>query len=946
MVRMKFENLKMKIMKHIKIGIVLFGMFFGFFHNAVGQTTDAQNTETSVNDSLVNVAYGTVNLNDLSNTISVLNPSEYLDKHFGTYPLEGVSALIGGSNLWGIGSALVLIDGVPRSVGNITSSEIEQITFLKGANAIVLYGSRAANGVILITTKRGKIGDSSSHVRVNTGMNTPIAYPKYLGSADYMSYYNQASLNDGLEPLYDTETINNYAAQTNPYLYPDVDYYSSDYLRKVINHNSVTADFSGGNDRARFYAIAGYEKVNSLLNIGEGKNEGGSRLNLRANIDLKLNDFISTYVNVSTIFYDLRSANGNYWGKSTTLLPHRFAPLIPTDLVQAGSENGQILIGASRHIIDGKYLLGGTQEYLTNPFADVYAAGYNTFTSRQFQYSAGFDADLKNAVKGLTFHGQIGIDYSNSYTTSINNTYAVYVPTWATTASGDSIADLTKYNKDSNTGNQNLSNSWNDQLIDFNVHLDYTNTFKEKHNVSGMLVGAGLMQRATGYYQYLTNANIGIQAAYNYDHKYYADFSGAIVNSTKLPVETRVAFSPTLNLGWVLSDEDFLKESNSIDKLKLSASVGIVNTDMELDSVFLYNAVFTNNAWYSWSDGTYTSQATSITRGENKNLTYTKRKEANLGIEGAFFENSLDVKATGFLIKKDGIPVQSYTQYPSFYRTYWPETSFVPYVNFEANSYQGFDFQMNYTKKAGDVNLIFGAAGTYVTTKALVRDEVYADAYRNRAGKPTNAIFGLESEGFFVDQADVDNHSVQKFGEVLPGDIKYKDQNNDGVVDERDEVMIGRWGSPFSYGLNFTAEWKGFTLFALATGQAGGTAIKNSNYYWVYGDRKYSEVVLDSWTEETKNTATYPRLTTLSGDNNFRYSDFWTYSTNRIDISKIQLTYDFSQKVLKNSFVKGLNIYVSGANLLTISKNKDIMNLNVGTSPQTRFYNLGIKAVF
>ncbi|MFA9390351.1 MAG: SusC/RagA family TonB-linked outer membrane protein [Prolixibacteraceae bacterium] len=933
-------------MKHIKIGMVLFGMFFGFFQNAVGQTADVQNAETSDNDSLVYVAYGTVNKNDVSNAISVLNPSEYLDKHYGTYPLDGTGAFIGGSNLWNIGNALVLIDGIERSVSDITASEIDQITFLKGVNAIVLYGSRAANGVILITSKHGKIGENSSHVHFNSGINIPKSYPNYLGSSDYMSNYNQALLNDGLEPLYADSTMNRYATQANPYRYPSVDYYSSDYLRKMYNTYSANADFSGGNDRARFYAFGGFEKQNSLLNFGEGKNENTTRMNLRANIDLKLNDYISTYVNVSTVFYDSRSANGNYWGQSAGILPHRFSPLIPTDLVQAGSENGQILIGASRHIIDGKYLLGGTQEYLTNPFADVYAGGYRTSTSRQFQYSAGFDADLKNAIKGLTFHGQIGIDYSNRYTTSIDNTYAVYVPQWTTSANGDSIADLTKYNKDSNTGSQNLSASWNDQLIDFNVHFDYVNTFKEKHNVSGMLLAAGLMRRATGNYQYLTNSNIGLQAAYNYDHKYYADFSGAIVNSTKLSTETRVALSPTLNFAWVLSNEDFLKDADKIDRLKLSASVGVVNTDLEVDSVFLYNAVFTNNAWYSWSDGSYTSQATSITRGENRNLTYAKRKEANLGIEGAFFENSLSVKANAFLIKKDGIPVQSYTQYPSFFRTYWPETSFVPYVNFEANSYQGFDFQLNYNKKVGELNLIVGAAGTYVTTKALVRDELYADAYRNRAGQPTDAIFGLESTGFFMDQADIDNHAVQKFGEVLPGDIKYNDQNNDGVIDERDEVMIGRWGSPLSYGLNFTAEWKEFTLFALATGQAGGTAITNSDYYWVSGDKKYSEVVLNSWTEETKNTATYPRLTTLSGDNNFRYSDFWTYSTNRIDISKIQLTYSISQKVLKNSFVKGLNIYVSGANLLTISKNRDIMELNVGQTPQTRFFNLGIKAVF
>ncbi|MDA3928116.1 MAG: SusC/RagA family TonB-linked outer membrane protein [Prolixibacteraceae bacterium] len=933
-------------MKHIRIGVVLLGLCYFFSIGASGQTETIVNSETSGNDSLVHVAYSSVNKNDLSNAISVLNPSEYLDKNYGTYGLDGSVALIGGSNLWNLGNALVLIDGVERSSSQITSSEIDQITFLKGANAVVLYGSRAANGVILITSKHGVEGKQQSNVYVNTGINIPKSYPEYLGSAEYMKFFNQASLNDGLEPQYDDETIDNFASHSNLYRYPDVDYYSSDYLRKMFNYTTANADFSGGNERARFYAAAGMQNQNSLLNFGEGKNDNLTRLNIRGNVDLTLNDYITTYVNVSTIFYDLRTANGNYLNNASSIQPHRFSPLVPTDLIEGEAADAQVLVEGSRHIIDGKYLLGGSQEYLTNPISDVYAAGYSTYTSRQFQYSSGLDIDLRNALKGLSFHGQMSIDYSNTYTQSIDNTYAVYVPEWESFEGADSIADVTKYNKESNTGNQNLGGIWNNQLIDFNVHFDYVNTFKEKHNVYAMLVASGVRNRMTGDFQYRTNANLGLQLTYNYAHKYYADFSGAIINSTKLPVGKRVAFSPTLSLGWLLSDEDFLKGSNVVDRLKLSASAGIINTDLDFYSYYMYDAVYSSTAYHSWSDGDYVNRATTISRGDNQNLTYAKRKEINFGIESSLFNKLLYLQANAFVIKKDGIPVQSYTQYPSFFRTGWPETSFVPFTNFEAISYKGFDFQLNLNKKVGELDLSLGLTGTYVATEALKRDELYADSYRNRVGKPTDALFGLQSEGFFMDQAEIDNHSLQKFGEVKPGDLKYTDQNDDGVIDERDEVMIGHWNSPLTGGLNFTAQWKNFTFFALGTAWFGGTAINNRPYNWVYGDRKYSTVVRDSWTEETKNTATYPRLTTLSSDNNFRTSDFWTYSSNRINISKVQLTYSLPDKVLQNSFVKGLNIYVSGANLLTISKNKDIMELNVGTSPQTRFYNLGVKAVF
>ncbi|WP_448633276.1 hypothetical protein [Pedobacter panaciterrae] len=299
-----------------------------------------------------------------------------------------------------------------------------------------------------------------------------------------------------------------------------------------------------------------------------------------------------------------------------------------------------------------------------------------------------------------------------------------------------------------------------------------------------------------------------------------------------------------------------------------------------------------------------------------------------------------------FLIKKDGIPVQSYSLFPSYFLTSFPATSFVPYTNFAANSYKGADIHLNIHEKLGDLKLTLGIAGTYVTTKALKRDELYADLYRNRAGKPTDAIFGLVSEGLFANQNDIAGHASQKFGVTRPGDIKYKDQNQDDVIDDRDEVMIGRWSNPFTGGLNVTAQFKDFTLFVLATGSFGGTAIKNNSYYWVSGATKYSAVVRDSWTEETKNTATYPRLSTLGSDNNFRTSDFWSYSTDRINLSKVQLSYRFPGRVLRNSFVKGLNIYASGSNLLTIAKDRAVMELNIGSTPQTRFYNLGIKADF
>ncbi|HEY6902443.1 MAG TPA: SusC/RagA family TonB-linked outer membrane protein [Puia sp.] len=922
--------------------LFLLGSGLAAVMTAAGQTFPYKGATNLGADSTVHLPYRNVERRDMPGGVSVLNPTQYLDKNYGTNAVEGIDAFIGGSNLWNPGVGLVLVDGEPRALADVTTNEIEQISYLKGANAVVLYGARAANGVILITTKRGRAGIHGSSVRVNTGISVPKSYPSYLGAADYMRFYNQASRNDGLTAPYADSTIQHFADHTNPYRYPDVDYFSSDYLRKFFRTSSANAEFTSGTERARFYALAGFQSQNSLLDFGTGNDEHSNRLNLRANIDLKLNKFISTYVNVSTVFYNNRHALGNYWVMADSLQPQRYAPLIPIGLVTGTT--AKATAAAGRNIIGGRYLLGGTQQYLTNPIADVYTAGYDNFTSRQFQYTNGIDVNLGNVVNGLTFHGQMTIDYSNNYDESVNNSYSVYEPVWSPT--GDSIVQLNKYNKDSKPGTQNLSNTFSSQVIDFSGHFDYVKKVGEKHNISAILVADGLRARQSRDFQYRTNANLGLQLGYNYDHRYYADFSGAVVNSTKLPASKRVGFSPTASLGWVLSEEDFMKPASWVDRLKVSASAGIVATDLDFGSYYMYSAVYAPTAYYSWADGTYTNQATTISRGANPNLTYARRKEVNLSIDGSFFKKKLDLLASVFLIKKDGIPVQNYSQYPSYFLTGFPPTSFVPYSNFQADRYSGFDLQVNFHQDLGKVALTVGAAVTYVRTRALKRDELYADKYRNRAGKPVDAVFGLRSEGFFADQNDIDKHAAQKFAIVRPGDIKYKDQNGDGIIDERDEVKLGQMSSPLTGGVNISAQYKGFTLFALATAYFGGTGMKNGSYYWVSGNMKYSSLVRDSWTDATKSTALYPRLTTTGGTNNYRNSDFWTYSTNRVNLTKLQLTYSFSGKFIQNSFVKGLSVYASGNDLLTIAKNRAVMELNIGTMPQVRFYNLGIKGDF
>jgi TonB-linked SusC/RagA family outer membrane protein len=944
-------------MKHIKTGIILCFVLTLFPVMTTAQSVIEENIEDTVytpNGEPVQLAFRTVEKKDLLGGVSVINLPEYMEKNYTSFAIEGMEAFAGGfnGNIWGMGSYLTLIDGVPRDGwADVRTSEIEQITLLKNAAAVALYGSKAAKGVILITTKRGEANKQKINIRANTGFYTPVGYPEYLGAAEYMTLYNEARRNDGLADLYSPETIYNTYAKTNPYRYPDVDYYSSEYLKNKFNSSNITAEVSGGNERAQFYTNIGYINEGSLLNFGEAKNDNANRFNVRGNVDLKLNEYVTGTADATAIFNNNRYSFGNYWGQAANLRPNRFAPLIPVSMLEASDENSFLFVENSKHLIDGKYLLGGSQQDLTTPFGDIYASGYGEGASRQFQFNVGLNVDLVKVLKGLSFNTRFSMDYSNSYSQSFNNQYAVYEALWNNYAGVDQISSLNKYGEDKKTGVQNLGGSWQQQTTAFSGQFNYLTTLDAAHHISAMLIGTGFQRTESTLYHKNSSANLGLQLGYNYQHKYYADFSSAIAYSAKLPEGNRAALSPTFSLAWQISEEDFLKSSSVVDHLKLTASAGILNTDLDINDYYLYKGYYTQTqgAWYAWADGFILTQSTDSRRGDNPKLFYAKRKEISLGLETSLLKKLLTLDANFFTNRMDDIVTQAYSLYPNYFSTGWPNSSFIPYSNYNCDERIGFDFNVRLNKRVGQVDFSLGLTGLYYDTKAVTRDENFADAYQNRAGKPLDAIFGLQSDGFFTDEENITAHATQSFGQVKPGDIKYRDQNNDDVIDDKDAVYLGKagWaGSPLTMGVQLTAKWKGLTFFALGTAHTGAYGMKDNTYYWVYGDRKYSAAVRDRWTEETKNTATYPRLSSQNNDNNFRSSDFWLYKNDRFNLSKIQISYDLPKNVLQKTFIRELGVYVSGSNLLTIAKEKKTLEMNVGGSPQVRFYNIGLKAAF
>jgi TonB-linked SusC/RagA family outer membrane protein len=918
---------------------------------------EIQNDEALQNDSVLlkyldrNIDLGFINetKKNIVGAVSGFNPQDVI-KYDHTQSIRSamgngrLTGLRGGDNIRGMGSALIIVDGIPgRSIDVLNMEEVESITVLKDANAAALYGSMARNGVIIITTKRGEAGNNGTNVSVNYGLRQPLALPQYLNSSDYMTAYNQAYKNDGRGDFrYDPELeIPLYRDGLNPIKYPDVDFFGDEFLKSSASYTNVLTEFYGGSKETQYYVNLGFNRSESILNLDDEK--GDNRFNVRGNVDFKVNNWIKSSLDAVAIIYTSRNNQVDFWNSANSFRPNLYAPLLPVSMINFADypELKGIVDGANNY---NGHILGGTRaEEGNTPFGDIYAKGYRRSVSRVSQVNNSIDFDLSGIAKGLSARTYVSFDFYNAYNVKVTNKYSVYQPTW----SGDEIVGLERL-KDADRKDQKERVSTDHFAIRYGFYgvINYDKKLNDNHSVNTSLIGFINNTFFKDEKQSDKNSHAALNLRYDFKNKILADFSGAYINSIKLAEGNRGALSPTFGLGYILSED---VKVPWIDFLKIKASAGIIMTDIGMRhrvddedlEYYLYSSVYAKD-WneFAWGQSN-TNSTTKFSRGQNLDLEAERRKDLNIGFESILFDK-FSLEGNLFQTDFDGRLTLLNVPYPSYYRP------FRPYGNYNADRYKGFELGTNYMEDFGDFSFNIGARLLYTTSERLKVDEIYENPFQYRKGKPVDAIFGHTSIGFYeVSDFDaegnlLDDIPVPQYGKVKPGDIKYFDKDDNGKINDQDMHQIGLWNSPWYYGGDITIKFKNLTLLAVVSGETGGNAQKNGSYYRPQGNDKYSEVVRGAWTEETAATATFPRLTTGNNDNNFgKTSTFWQYSKSSFSINRVQLTYGVPQNM-----VKDFSVFVAGSNLATFAKHKAEIELRPGREPMYRFYTAGVRVTF
>lgn len=865
---------------------------------------------------------------------------------------------------------LILVDGFEVTTdefARLQLDDIESFSVLKDASASVLYGSRAANGIILVTTKKGVEGPVKLNIRVDNNISTPTRIPELADGVTYMRMYNEArtTRNPLLGPYYSEQKIQSTANGVNPMIYPDINWYDEIFKNTTVN-TKANISVNGGGQVATYYVSGGYEHETGLLKVDDRNNYNNNininRFNLRSNVKFKLTRTTTLDTQVNGLFErqsgPAQSTN-DIFAYVMNSNPVDFPAVYTPDAANQ----------YTTHTLFGNTYVDGGRKY--NPYAEL-TRGYSDRNNSNLTAQVTLEQDLSFLTEGLKVQVKGSVNNKTEYkgTRSYNPFYY----------------DLESYNQITGehvlwclnpTGGQAYLGDvipWRDS--EFKYYFEGRATWARQfglHNTAAMVVGtmeeniltAGY---STSIYETLPEKNMGISGrlTYDFDTRYFLEFSFGYNGSEKFAGHKRFGFYPSIAGGWMISNEAFWEPMKDIvSTFKLKGSYGTLGNDAiaeRKDRFFYLSEIWTNSptlAWdsgYRWGESFMNSYGGyGIKRYANPDITWEESSMWNVGAELYLFKDNLKIQGEFFGKNTKNI----YMVRENFPATAGLEATISGNVG-ELKSH-GFDGSIDYTQFVNaDLWLSARANFTYSDNEYVQLDEKdYPDEYRKRLGHNVNQQWGLIAERLFVDEEEIFNSPTQTFGEYMAGDIKYKDVNGDGVINNNDMVPLGYPTTPkIQYGFGMSTGYKNFDFsfffqgnamvsFFIHSGVGGTDGVEGIAPF--AGRRNALQIVADDyWSETNPNVyAFWPRLSTETISNNVQQSSWWLRDGSFLRLKQIEMGYNIGE--WSKIGLKNVRIYASLENLFTLSKFKlwdpELRRKGLAYPPNRR-YNLGFQISF
>ena len=843
---------------------------------------------------------------------------------------------------------LYLVDGVERSFFQIDPNEVENITILKDASSTAVFGVRGANGVIIVTTKRGKEGKAKINASFSYGIQTPTRMPEFVNSYDYATFLNEAYTNDGKDPKFTPEAVEAFRTHSNPIIYPDTDWMEL-LFKSSAPQTQGNVNISGGTERVRYFISMGMLDQKGFFKNHDTRYDANfnfNRYNYRANLDI---DFTKTTLVAINMGGRVEKRNFPRSGDDINQLFRRIYWATPF---------------SGPGIVDGKWIKGNSQYLpvgLSDGLGNIYGRGYGSKTTNVVNLDLALTQKLDFVTKGLQFKIKVaynsGYDHTKERATSIESYQPWYRKdvTWMEHPAGSDPNEVV-YIQDGEAGLISYAESFGKSRDWYaEASFDWKRDFGLHHLSALALYNQSKTYYPDSDYPGIPRGYVGLvgRVTYDYDNKYLIEGNVGYNGSENFAPGNRYGFFPAVSGGWVLTQEEFLKDNPVVNFLKIRASYGIVGNDRYhpygtgfMDRfLYLPNSYFIGSGYQfgtgtSWSPGAYEKSF------GNSGLSWEKSAKQNYGIDFSLFNQKLSGSIDYFYEKRTDILAKASTD-PIIH------AMSLPVLNLGIVSNKGVELNLKWNHKINSFRYWTNLNVSYAKNKIVYQDEVPSEyTYTLKTGHPVGQPFGLKVRGFYYEgMEDVADHSYV----LKEGDVVYEDLNHDGKIDYNDKTAIGYPSYPLlNAGLTLGFEYKGFDFSMLWVGATKTSRVLEETFRKPLGetyDRSLmSHQFTDRWTPETAATAKLPRATIDGVKNNYRDSELWVKDASYLRLKNIEIGYNFRLPFMPKIGMEKMRVFMTGYNLLTFDKLKisdpESMSSGVPQYPVMRVINFGLNVSF